>query len=480
MFRVYLDWNVFSYLRQKGDKEEPFISLQSFLNRSKERILLVYSPAHLQDLKRSYFQSEKGKIETEKDLEILEKMTDSHCLYEEHKGQSTSPMGINPKEYFSDLLDNDDLFDFDFENLISEEDDPKIASLWKSYIGLMKLMPSGIDLNELDKLPKKYQGLKKYLSNTSENNSFYSLIMDVFNLMKSTDKEQSNLYKTMRNSAVEDMKINTNHKEWGNPFEYLNSFFEEKKINKTFQELIDDTLNSSKKKEELTRFDYFINYYISLDTFGYYRDKKMSNLIDDATHAYYGAYCDYFVTNDDNTYNKAKAVYEKFGIKTEVCKAKDFTTKFYSLAYINPPKGRQDLIDEVIYILNNSFLLTSGFDDEMNYANIYKIERLLLDYFNRMQFNQYEKSNCLYFYKRRKNYSNFYFWTEIENLINRLVENLGVDLNMRGELTQKDKEEINKKEWAGRIWGNENYNIEFYDQNEPFGWTLKIETFKKK
>lgn len=478
MFRVYFDWNVYSYLRQKKGSEEPFTSLYSFLKRSKERILLVYSPAHLQDLKRSYFKSEKGRSQTELDLEFLGKMTDNHCLYEEYKGKSASPRKIDTKKYFKDIIDNDSLFDFDFDNLINEEDNPQLALLWKSYVNLLKLMPSGVDPNKINELPKKYHHFKKFLSNTVSDNSFYSLMIDVINLMKSTEKEQSDVYKSVRNSAVEDMKIDTNPQNWGDAFVYLNNFFEKKKINKTFHELIEDILNSSKKKEELTRFDYFINYYISLDTFGYYRDKRMANLIDDATHSYYGAYCDFFVTDDDNTFNKAKAVYNKLGIATEVCKAKDFITRFYQTAYINPPKSPQDFIDEVIYLLNHSFYLTSGFDDEMNYANIYKIERFLFDYFNRMQVNQYENSNCVYFYKKRQNYSNFYYWTEVENLICRLVENLEEDLNLRSKLTDKDKEEINKRNWVGRVWGNEKYRIEFLDQNEPFGWMLKIETFK--
>lgn len=480
MFRVYLDWNVFSYLRRLGESEEPFISLKSFLNRSRERISLVYSPAHLSDLKRVYTNSEKGIVETEKDLDFLEEMTNGRCLYEEYKGDSAQPMGFVPRDYFYELLNNDDALGFDFDNMISEEDDPEIRSLWKSYVDLLKLMPTGINFDDLDKLPKSYQGVKGYLNNTEESNSFYSLIKDIANVMNASDEEKSNLYKSIRNSAIKDMKLDTNHQNWGDAFDYLNSFFEKKKINKTFQDIIGETLESSRKKEGLTRFDYFSHYYISLDTFGYFRDKKFSNLIDDVTHAYYGAYCDFFVTDDDNTYHKARAVYEKLGIKTIVCKAKEFTTKFYSHAYIKPLGLDQDLIDEVVYLLRNSFFLAGGFDDDMNYADIYKIEKHLLDYFNRMQVTEYESSNDIYFYKRRKNYSNFDFWIEIENLIDRLVENLGLDKDLEGQLTDNDKNQIIQNNWKGRIWEGRNYEIQFYDQKDPFGWTLKIEIPKNK
>ncbi|MBC7774534.1 MAG: hypothetical protein H7246_03780, partial [Phycisphaerae bacterium] len=384
---------------------------------------------------------------------------------------------IDTKEYFNEIISNNDILKFDLENLFNEIEDPQLSELWKSYRNLLNLLPTGI---ELDEIPKKYGDLTNLLSNTKENNSLYGIVKDVFSFMRMPDDEQSKYYKSLRNSAVVDLGINTDHKSWGNAFDYLNALFEKKKIDKPFQEIIDNALYSSKKKEEVSRFEYFINTYISLDAFGYYRDKKMSNLIDDATHAYYGAYCDFFITEDDNTYNKAKSIYSKFNISTKVCKAHEFIPVFYSNAYINPQSKGQELIDEVIYLLSTTFLLEGRFDDEMNYVNIYKIEKLLLDYFNRMQVNQYEDSNCLFFYKNGKNYSNFYFWIEVESIVLRLFENLGIDLNERSELTELDKDEINKGEWKGRVWGSEKFNIIFYEHSKPFDWTLKIETFKNK
>ena len=99
-----------------------FEEIESYLNTHSDSITLVYSPAHLQDLKRSYFQSEKGKIETIKDLEFLGEMTNDHCLCYETKKKSVYPNILSPALYFQDVfVKNKDLNFLDFENIFDED-----------------------------------------------------------------------------------------------------------------------------------------------------------------------------------------------------------------------------------------------------------------------------------------------------------------------------------------------------------------------
>lgn len=59
-----------------------------------------------------------------------------------------------------------------------------------------------------------------------------------------------------------------------------------------------------------------------LDMFGYWKDKynEKSNYarLWDSSHTYFSSYCDYFISNDKRTRNKAKVVFEIYDINTNV------------------------------------------------------------------------------------------------------------------------------------------------------------------
>lgn len=73
----------------------------------------------------------------------------------------------------------------------------------------------------------------------------------------------------------------------------------------------------------------FSSFFNILDLIGFWRDKltEKSNMARsyDADHAYHASICDYFVTNDKRTMNKANVVYQTYGYKTKAISYKDFT-----------------------------------------------------------------------------------------------------------------------------------------------------------
>lgn len=64
-----------------------------------------------------------------------------------------------------------------------------------------------------------------------------------------------------------------------------------------------------------------------LDMLGYWKDEvnDKSNYarLWDSSHTFYASYCDYFISNDKRTVNKAKVVNEIYGIKTQVLMPKN-------------------------------------------------------------------------------------------------------------------------------------------------------------
>lgn len=452
-------------------RNETFSAISKFVEDNRSSILLTYSPAHLQDLKRSYFNSEVGKTETEKDLEFLGKLTGNHCLCYDYKEKIVYPNILNPKEYFVDIFVTnsfENIFDFDS---IFDKDDP-LGRLWQSYWKLLETLPSGIDFSELEKIPKKYQSIKDLFKTTKDNNTLGSLIKDVMILLQQP-KEFEKAFKEIREASNKDLKINTDNSKWGNPFEYLDNILLESNLQKNFFDLTTETIKNSNKNA--SRFDYFSNYYIQLDMFGYHKDKKIPNLIDDATHSFYGAHTDIFVTDDDNTNMKSKALYKQLNISTEVIYSDEF---FSAIRRRKLFKEEKSLFEQIEYIIENSLLLIDSIDKELNPSKIFKIEPLLLDFFNRLQISEYEDSTALIFYKKQGNYSNFMFWTEIMEVVNKFNSELGADYNNKRCFEESEKKEIIDNKWVGRLWKIQRTDLALYYNEQPFGLTLKIEIKK--
>src|SRR5574344_2065411 len=469
MIRIYFDWNIYSYMR--NCRNEKFSEISKFIEDNSSSILLTYSPAHLQDLKRSYFNSEVGKIETEKDLEFLGELTVNHCLWYDYKNKIVDPIILSPKEYFIDIFVTnsfENIFDFDS---IFDKDDP-FGKLWKSHWELLETLPSGIDFSEFEKIPKKYQSIKDIFKTTKDNNTLGSLIKYVM-IPSQQPKEFEKAFKEIREALNKDLKINTDNSKCGDPFEYQDNILLKSNLQKKLFDLTTETIKNSNKNA--SRFDYFFNYYIKLDMFGYHKDKKIPNLIDDAAHAFYGAHTDIFVTDDYNANMKSKALYKQLNISTEVINSDELISAIRRKKVF---KKEKSLFEQIGYVIKNSLLLTDSIDKELNPSKIFKLEPLLLDFFNRLQISEYEKSTAFYFYKLQGNYSNFMFWTEIMEVVNKFNLELGTDYNNKRCFEESEKGEIIDNKWVGRLWKIQRTDLALYYNEQPFGLTLKIEIIK--
>lgn len=88
----------------------------------------------------------------------------------------------------------------------------------------------------------------------------------------------------------------------------------------TFDKLIDLSIEQSKGVNN--RYNRTTIAFELLDVFGFYKDKftEKSNYarLWDSIHTYYASYCDYFITNDKNTRQKASVVYHLNNINTKI------------------------------------------------------------------------------------------------------------------------------------------------------------------
>ncbi|MCW3085114.1 MAG: hypothetical protein JWP12_2480 [Bacteroidetes bacterium] len=461
MIRVYFDWNVFTELKQKKSAEEPFVAINSIIQNNKNKLLFPYSPAHLRDLQRGFNKTEKSNAYIYDDLLFLEEISQNYCLYVDSKDKNVRYDIINATEYF-DVITVEKEKDYTFDELFTLDSD-------NSFLTKFKTISTGIDINSI---PDKYNKVKSMFANLSEENNIYSLMKDIHNITSSPEAMEK-AYKSARNLAIEGMKINGQQKQWESPFDSIENILAKAPKKQTFHQKVEESLKIANKDKELTRFDYFTNYYISLDTYGYYGDDKFPNLIDDAIHAFYGAFCEFFVTKDDNTYHKTKAVYEKLKIGTIVCKPDEFPLEFQKIN-----ADDKSIIDRIVEVISNAPILLNTVDDEQNPVSLYEIKQPLVDFFDRLQISRYEEYNSLYMYKKIRNYSDFLFWSEIKSVVDKIVANFGIDYNFRKEFDDFDKEEIVKNEWKGRLWTVNNIVIVVGYDPDTFGLALKFMTPK--
>jgi len=92
--------------------------------------------------------------------------------------------------------------------------------------------------------------------------------------------------------------------------------------NLSFHEIIEYAVKLHPSGASFGVHNRFAGIFEFLDLLGYWKDSETerSNYarLWDSLHAFYGSYCNFFVSNDRNTRNKAKVVYDIYNVNTEI------------------------------------------------------------------------------------------------------------------------------------------------------------------
>jgi hypothetical protein len=480
MVRVYLDWNIFSYLRHFSEIREPYISLNRYLNNHKGSILIPYTSAHLTDLITSYKSSEKGRIETMNDLDYLAKITNHNCIIYDYNKKKTYCDKYDLYDYFEDLLESDQIQYSSVEQLFSSFDTPGLSGVLNSFVELLKVIPTGINTLSLYNDRKSAEPLYNMMKNTLTGGSFYDVLSDTINLVQEYNNNHK-AYRGIRNASLEELKLNFDYSTSEDPIAEISKHLKSSGFKKTFQELSETLISNYFGNKDPSRFDLFSNKYILLDFLGYYKDQQLKNLLQDAFHAYYGAHCDFFVTDDRNTLNKAKVIYDHFNIETVVCTSQEFNSKFFGKVILNPI-SEAPIIEVLPQIINTAFVVSKKYDDHFNPVDVYRIDHYVLNFFDRLQITyEPDGSYSIYLYKRNQTYSRFYFWPEVESVVNSIVKQFGTDIRMRRLMDMsKEKTEIREDNWPGRNWVYGNTEVAIvWDKEFGIMLTLWMDTSNK-
>ncbi len=448
MIRIYLDWNVISNLKQPENKE-----LKNFIDIHKDFLLFPYSPAHFKDLMKSFSPDNEN---FEKDLKMLSYLSGKHLI--RWGDNDTEPLFGTPQEYFEGKKDNEEylqLFDIekmlnDLNQVMGDNELDQIGEVMKGY----KLQPAGIEVTDENRVM-----LQKIFPKITSDSSMWDLMKDIGpftqNLLNNKD-----FYKDYRKAIGEKgFKLDPNSGNWSEEevINKINLYLKDLGVEMGFLELVGFFFKHREKPAN--RFEFFITAYLMLDMIGYKADKlpkptdNMQNISTDGEHAFYGAHCDYFIVGDKKLKIKSNVLYKKFNISTQILAPNEFIEVIEKQIHVFP-SNTINLIEEAFTYIDLQNTVEFHPLSEENEAETYAI-KLPIFYFNFFNYAVYrnykDKQGVSLTFKRVfKNYSNFMYYTEVEKIIDIIINLFGYE--DKQELILKKQEFVYEDKDTKFIW----------------------------
>lgn len=444
MTRIYLDSNIYRYLKKSQDNS--LNQIKSFLKE--DHIHVFYSPAHLFDL---------GRDKTDwkyKDLLFMEQFTKRNYIELNKENEYVNTTLATPLEAFDSITANP------FESTVYSEaldildgkiDDPKVKELMDSTLNV-PIGKNFFAFQDFDEDTK--ESLKHYLPSLTEESTVKDLVVGMLEKFKGFYSDPKLWQKAIKSSQKglnlkQDYKID------------LNTINFDKKLENTplatsfvdFVKKIESIQNPESHQKE---YGFHIAAYNALNILGLDNERKINfaSSLDDAGHSFYAAHCDYFVVNDQQLRMKAKVLYKLLGIETKVLSLEEFGSEIARLKLSDRDLNYQNFLQNLLYELKNSLILDtpSSFVYPRNYVK-YKPIAPFFQYFNRMDKIKDDKDGeFIVLYKEFNTYSRFFSYKEFEVLTNLIMEVFGVDDEMRGDYSTKDEAELKEGNWKGRKW----------------------------
>lgn len=295
MLKVYLDWNVISYLKKPKYKE-----LKEYLQNVSHHFVFPYTFAHLLDLSRSA----KGTIKYIEDLKTLTDICDTNLLeYREDIG-CNFPYQCYPKECLenrSSLLDILNNGSVGLKSLLDNILGQKQSLDLQVFFTTLQIEPP-IEINSTITIGNIWQ--------------LIAFLLDSVSCFLSDKKLEGLINKKIREEEGEKAISELKNLPPKDVIPQIDKLCHER----TKKHIYDIIYESLQKSNNQTPFSYGLVEYISLALCGYSRDNKRSllNIYSDALHIHYAAYCDLLVTCDEGMREKAEVEFLRRNSKTQI------------------------------------------------------------------------------------------------------------------------------------------------------------------
>ena len=414
MKRIYLDWGVVSYL-----KKDEYAELRNLLLSNKDRLFLVYSPAHLEDLMKS-----KGDPQFDNDIRMLSNLVEDHLL-DINKG-IVSPYRVTPEDFCRNYVDNSSYLSNNFDLLLSTIEAASIPG--DNTINQIKE-----NLNVAFHIPQEFRSNELFvrtLPNLPESPTVKDVVESVRQFMCEMVLNPGSYKKHRALIHEKGLKLDSNAGNWNDDeaVDKITSFLKSKGIEQSF----DDFLMMNFYGKMFSANEFFTAAYCLLDILGFHSDKlpKDTNTVrsvtTDAKHAYFAGFCDWFISTDKSLCHKTKALYSHYGVSTrvmtpvEAISAIQKETLPYEQNYVRFFIENELVKNHIVECHNKES------DSDTDFV-IYKFSHRFLGIYSHCIYYRYsDGSNMLQFKLAFENYSRFLFYDEVGMMIDSITDYFGL------------------------------------------------------
>lgn len=299
MLKVYLDWNIISYL-----KEEKYKDLRNYLAQVKNFFVFPFSRAHIQDLYQSKSPNNK---KYEQDLDTLSEICQTHLLNYEESIDAPYPYECTPRQFIEREHHTLQAYASGFDSI--------------NFTDLIKSMMDATSFDALHNTLLAYPLLSPVINPTNGTTILnmwdaLSFALDNLSALLKDNKLEVELYKSMCKIEGENKIQEMQNIDASDILGYLNEVCQ----SRTGTSLTDSILKTLEKINGKNSYNYFLAEYTTLAFTGYSRDKKRNilNIMTDAIHSFYAMRCDILVTKDEGMRKKAEVEFKRFNSQTRV------------------------------------------------------------------------------------------------------------------------------------------------------------------
>ena len=415
MRRIYLDWGVISYL-----KKDEYAELRNLFLSNKDRLFMVYSPAHLEDLMKS-----KDEPQFQDDIKLLSDLVEDHLL-DIDKGV-VLPYRVTPEEFCRGYVDNSSYLSQNVDSFLSVIEAASIpgdntVNQIKANLNVAFSISPELRSNEL---------FMRTLPNLPESPTVRDVVESVRQFMRDMVMNPGS-YKKHRSLIHEaGFKVESNAGNWKDEeaVDKINSFLKSNGIEIEFNDYVMQSFHG----RQVSANEFFTAAYCILDMLGFHSDtlhkpnSTVRSVTTDARHAYFAGFCDWFVTADKRLSRKAKALYSHLGVSTRVMTPEE------TVSALEGEIG--DYGQNYILSFIKSEFVAEHIEERHEKENdldadfvIYRFSRRFLEIFTHGIYYLYsDGSSKLQFKLVFGNYSRFLFYDEVGMIVDTIAQYFGKD-----------------------------------------------------
>jgi len=320
MLTFYLDSNILSYLQNPDQyvRMEGYDSIgvvKTYLGNASNNVHVLYSTAHLMDSRKQFNKTPDLALLK---LEFINQLTRNNCLLQD---LYTKEVRIEQRNAVDLFRSYNSLHDVSAElgdrtklSTLMEE-----SNLFKAY----ERLPVNYE-----QIAEEFKDIPITFKRTKIRPNVYSLMCDLIEQFDFISTDGHLIYKLLRDKMQSEIGIAHQLAGQLNPLAIANQLLPNTETGQLMQEVMTNSFRSDPNNRE----DIIASYFMNLDALGYRQDKikrghGYMSLATDAQHAFYASYCDFFVTNDEPTTDKAKAVYNYLRLPTKVTTLQELAAK---------------------------------------------------------------------------------------------------------------------------------------------------------